>query len=51
MEKNCDTCANKGQESKDENGDRIIDCEANEFQMFAPFAEECAHWEKALDDK
>ena len=45
-EKNCDTCAHKEMESQDANGNRIVDCEINEYQIFAPFAEECAHWEK-----
>ena len=44
MERNCDNCAYKADESKDENGNRIIDCAANEHQLFAPFAEECKHW-------
>lgn len=50
-EKSCDTCAHKAAESKDMNGNRIIDCEVNEFQMFAPFAEECVHWEKSVDGR
>lgn len=49
MEKNCDTCAHKAAESEDGDGNRIIDCEENEHQLFAPFAEECVHWEKAVD--
>jgi len=48
-DKTCDTCAYKTAESEDENGDKIIECEINEFQMFAPFAEECVHWEKRDD--
>lgn len=50
MEKSCDTCAHKSAESVDENGDRIVDCEINELQMYSPFAEDCKHWEKALDE-
>lgn len=49
-DKNCDTCAHKGMESKDMDGNRIIDCEANLLQMFSPFADECKHWEKALEE-
>ena len=49
IEKNCDNCAYKAAESKDEDGNRIVDCEINEFQMYSPFAEECKHWEKATD--
>ena len=48
MEKNCDTCQHKQGESKDDNGNRIVDCEENEYQIFMPFAESCVHWEKAL---
>lgn len=44
--KNCDTCAHKAAESVDEEGRRIVDCDANELQMYSPFAEECKHWEK-----
>jgi len=46
MDKNCDTCAHKEMESVDDNGNRIVDCDENEFQLFAPFAEDCKHWEK-----
>ncbi len=49
--KSCDTCIHKEAESKDEEGNRIVDCEINEYQMYAPFAEECVHWERALDEK
>ena len=49
MKKNCDTCEHKADESKDENGDRIVNCEINECQMFFPFADDCKHWERALD--
>ena len=48
-ERNCDTCAYKGMESKDEDGNRIVNCDANELQMFSPFAEDCVHWEKSVD--
>lgn len=46
-DKNCDNCAHKAAESRDENDERIVDCDANELQMYQPFAEECKHWEKA----
>ena len=49
MEKNCDNCMHKADESRDENGNRIVSCEINECQMFFPFAPECKHWERALD--
>ena len=48
MEKSCDTCMHKADESKDEDGSRIVSCDINERQMYFPFAEECKHWEKAL---
>ena len=51
MEKSCDTCANKEMESEDANGNRIVDCAANEYQIFSPFAEDCAHWERAVDER
>lgn len=48
MEKTCDTCMHKADESEDMMGNRIVDCELNELQLYAPFADECKHWEKAL---
>lgn len=48
-EKNCDSCAHKAAESVDDQGNRIVDCDANDLQMYSPFAGECVHWEK--DDK
>jgi len=50
VDKNCDTCAHKEAFSEDENGNRLVSCELNEYQMYFPFAEDCVHWEKALDD-
>ena len=50
-EKSCDTCAYKSAESVDDNGERIVDCEINELQMYSPFADECKHWEKALGEE
>ena len=47
-EKTCDTCIHKTDESKDEEGNRLVDCEINEYQMYAPFADECKHWERAI---
>lgn len=51
MDKNCDTCAHKSAESVDENGNRIVDCDENEFQMYSPYADECRHWEKKSDEE
>ena len=50
MEKNCDTCAYKGMESEDADGNRIVDCGINDLQMFSPWTDECKHWEKALSE-
>jgi hypothetical protein len=47
MERNCDTCMHKADESRDDDGNRIVSCEINEGQMFFPFAEDCKHWERA----
>ena len=51
MERNCDTCMHKADESRDENDARIVSCDINEHQIFFPFAEDCKHWERALDGK
>jgi len=50
-ERNCETCGHMVAESKDENGNRIVDCEANEWQLYAPYAEECKHWVPRRDDR
>ena len=50
-ERSCDTCIHKTAESRGPDGHRIVDCEINEFQMYSPFAEECRHWEKTVDEK
>ena len=49
-EKSCDNCVHKEMESLDPNGNRIVDCDANEFQIFMPFAEDCVRWEKKADE-
>lgn len=46
-ERSCENCAHKAAESRDEEGNRIVDCDINEFQMYSPYAEECVHWDKA----
>lgn len=51
MDRTCDTCAHKEMDSKDADGNRIVECGINEFQIFSPFAEECKHWEKAVGEK
>ena len=50
-EKSCDTCAYKADESVDEEGNRTVSCDLNDLQMYFPFAEECAHWEKSHAEK
>lgn len=48
-EKNgCDTCAHKVAESVDPDGNRIVDCEANEYQLYAPLVDECVHYSKKV---
>jgi hypothetical protein len=48
-EKNgCDTCIYKAAESVDENGNRIVDCEINEYQLYAPLVDECVHYSKRI---
>ena len=49
-EKSCDTCAHKAAESVDRDGSRIVDCDANELQMYSPWVDGCKHWEKAVDE-
>ena len=48
-EKSCDTCMHKAAETVDQDGARMVDCELNEMQMYSPFASECKHWEKSLE--
>lgn len=51
VEKCCDTCAHKVGESRDEQGERIIDCGINEFQMYSPYASDCKRWEKDAETR
>ena len=46
-EKSCDTCIHKSAESVDPDGNRIVDCDINEYQMYSPWVDECVRWEKA----
>lgn len=41
--KGCDTCKHKVDESKDDEGNRIVKCEINKHQLYAPLVEECKH--------
>lgn len=47
--KGCDNCAYKVAESVDGNGNRIVNCEKNEYQMYAPLVDDCKHHSKKLD--
>ena len=49
-DKSCDTCAHMAAGSVDPDGARIVDCDINELQMYSPWADDCKHWEKALDE-
>lgn len=49
-DRTCDTCMYKAAESVDGDGERIVDCEINELQMYSPWSDECKHWEKAIDE-
>ena len=55
VEKNCGTCAHRAAETIDPGipegeENRMVDCDANELQMYSPWVDECKHWEKALDE-
>ena len=45
--KSCDTCAHKSADTVGDDG-RMVDCDANDMQMYSPFAMECVHWEKCV---
>ena len=47
-EKGCDTCMYKRAESRDEDGKRIVDCAANDMQMYSPLVGECVKWSAKL---
>lgn len=49
-ERNCDTCVHKADETVDVDGSRMVDCDANDLQMYSPWAGECKHWEKSSDE-
>ena len=42
--KGCDTCAHKVTESKDDQGNRLVDCAINKYQLYAPLVDECKHY-------
>lgn len=44
----CGTCAHASAMTEGDDGARMVDCDANEMQMYAPYAAACKHWEKAL---
>ena len=43
----CGTCAHTSAMTELD-GARMVDCELNELQMYAPYACACKHWEKAV---
>ena len=47
--KGCDTCVHKEAESVDDDGNRIVDCDINIYQMYAPLVEECKHHQAGVD--
>lgn len=50
-DKSCDTCAHKTAETQDAQGNRMVECELNDFQLYFPFAIECKHWERRIDER
>ena len=44
----CGTCAHVSAMTELD-GARMVDCDANERQMYSPYACECKHWERAID--
>lgn len=47
--KGCETCAHPGAWTEDGEGNRMVDCELNELQMYQPAVTDydCKHWERA----
>ncbi|MBQ9005974.1 MAG: hypothetical protein IJ092_06340 [Atopobiaceae bacterium] len=43
----CGTCAHACAMTESD-GERMVDCEINEMQMYSPYAAECWRWERAL---
>lgn len=41
--KGCDTCVHKVAESRDDDGNRIVNCDINKYQLYAPLVEDCKH--------
>lgn len=50
VERSCDTCVHKSDETVDVDGSRMVDCDVNELQMYSPWVDECKHWERIADD-
>ena len=44
----CGTCEHAAAMTVDDDGNRLVDCSANELQMYSPYATECKHWEKTF---
>ena len=47
--KGCGTCAHSSAMTMSPEGERWVNCDVNEMQMYAPYATDCKHWEKAVD--
>jgi len=46
----CDTCYHMRAETVDnETGGRMVDCDINERQMYAPMVSECKHYLASVD--
>lgn len=41
----CENCVHKKDESVSFYGKRIVRCELNYYQMYAPFVKECKHYQ------
>jgi len=39
----CDTCCHKKSETVETDGSRMVNCEINKYQMYAPMVYECKH--------
>jgi len=46
----CGTCAHTSDMTLVDEA-RMVDCDANERQMYSPYATECKHWEKAVENR
>lgn len=42
----CGTCAYMAAQTVDADGARMVDCDLNPMQLYAPYADACIHWER-----